>query len=264
MVVIVLELGLAIVRAPTAIQRNPDTFIRPTSDIPLPSSSRCATPAASDQLHQAQSRDITAGPRCPTCRLTMNLCYCQDIQSTKASFPVSVLVHIQEMNKQSNTGKLATRCLEDSQCLGYGIEDQPIAWDELVRPNHQPVLLFPYASHTLSKEWVASLERPMHLIVPDGTWRQGNKMARKISMQLPHIKRVALPLSYGTSKYVLRKKKKHDGGLGTMEAIAFAIELIDGLEAARPMYDSFFCMVDRVVAARGKRGADPTTTAAPS
>jgi DTW domain-containing protein YfiP len=88
--------------------------------------------------------------------------------------------------------------------------------------------------------------KPATLVVPDGTWRQARRIRRKLALPC-----VTLPPGAPT-EYALRSDA-HEGGLATLEAIARALVLLDGIDA-EPMLIPFRAMVEHTLARRGRVG----------
>ena len=88
-----------------------------------------------------------------------------------------------------------------------------------VSESEQPVLLFPADDAVPITQFTAS-ERPVVLIVPDGSWRQASKMRKRVP-GLEDVPCVTLP-DAGRTQYRLRAEVR-EGGLATFEAIARAL-----------------------------------------
>jgi DTW domain-containing protein YfiP len=89
---------------------------------------------------------------------------------------------------------------------------------------------------------------PRRLIVLDGTWRQTRRMLRRLP-SLADVPRLVLPEKPAA---VLRLRESADPlGRSTLEAIADAVELVEGEGAARPLHALHALFVERVFRARG-------------
>jgi DTW domain-containing protein YfiP len=186
--------------------------------------------------------------RCPGCRLLVTACLCDLIPRVATRTRVLVVLHHAETQKPSNTGRLALRCLPNSGVVTRGAPDQSTAvpaWAE----HGDPVLLFP---HPEARPLAALCggPRPVTLIVPDGTWRQAQRMRRRVA-GLGDV-----PCAFVTrdapSAYHLRRSPDARR-LSTMEAIAEALGLLEGAEgpAARELLLGIFqIMVDRSLRGR--------------
>ena len=77
----------------------------------------------------------------------------------------------------------------------------------------------------------------MNLVVPDGSWRQAQRMARRIP-GLDGADLVTLPEGGPETRWGVRRETK-EGGLATFEAIARAYGILEGDEVQRVL-DKFF------------------------
>jgi DTW domain-containing protein YfiP len=185
------------------------------------------------------------------------LCICALIPQLATRTRLALVVHHREADKPTNTGKLAARCLARSSISVYGERDQPTVLP-VFGADEQPVLLYPGDDAVPIAE-LATAERPIVLVVPDGTWRQAGKLRRHLP-ELAALPCVRLPDTGGT-QYRLRSEQRA-GNLATFEAIARALSILEGdagpaIEAA--MTAVFRIMVDRTLWFRGAlRSADVT------
>lgn len=201
------------------------------------------------------SRRDNAGVRCPRCRMHDSLCLCAIIPRIETRTRLLLVMHRYEDRKPTNTGRLASLCLPGSAVVVRGHEGRP-SEPLPVPPDTQPVLLFPAEDAGPIAAFAAS-ERPVTLIVPDGTWRQASKARHRVP-GLRDVPCVALPAGQA-SRYQLRFDA-HETGLGTLEAIARAFGLLEGdrgAEVQRKLEWVFRVMVERTLWARGAldRGA---------
>lgn len=192
------------------------------------------------------SRRDNAHARCRRCRLHEGLCICALLPRLETRTRLVLLIHRIEDRKPTNTGRLAAECLPNSEVLVRGHASQPtkpFACD----PASQPVLLFPLEGAIPLARFVRS-DRPVTLVVPDGTWRQASKVRNRVA-GLADVPCVSLPPGE-PSIYRLRSEA-HEGGLATIEAIARALGLLEGMEVQRALEAVFLAMVERTLWARG-------------
>jgi DTW domain-containing protein YfiP len=187
--------------------------------------------------------------RCPTCCMHETLCICALVPRLETRTRLELLVHYREERKPTNTGQLAARCMQRSAISILGDRERPLALLPLT-DREQPILLYP-ADDAIPITHFATSERPIVLIVPDGSWRQASKMRKRIP-GLATVPCVTLP-DAGPSVYRLRAEP-HARGLATMEAIARALCILEGdagpqIEAA--MLAVFRVMVERTLWLRG-------------
>lgn len=212
--------------------------------------------------------------RCATCRMHATLCICGLVPQLATRTRLALLVHYREARKPTNTGQLATRCIPRSTIEIVGERDHAAALPR-IEQTEQPLLLYP-AEDAVSIETYANHERPIVLIVPDGSWRQAHKMRRRIP-GLAEVPCVILPEA-GPTEYRLRTEH-HVGGLATFEAIARALGVLEGEAGAATeaaLMGLFRTMVERTLWLRGRladgditdglpdaaREANPRSTAA--
>ncbi len=177
------------------------------------------------------------------------LCVCALQPALSPRTRLSLLIHYREARKPTNSGQLAARCLQGSSVNIVGDRQQPLTLP-LVHEHEQGILLFP-AEDAVAIETFASSPQPLVLIVPDGNWRQAGKMRNRVP-GVAKLPCVVLPERAATT-YRLRAEPRA-GGLGTMEAIAYALGLLEGdagpaMQAA--LLNVFRVMVERTLWLRG-------------
>ncbi len=200
--------------------------------------------------------------RCGRCRMHASLCLCPVIPRVETRTRLLLVMHRYEERKPTNTGRLAALCLSGSTIVVRGHAGKPSA-PLPVAPDTQPVLLFPAEDAGPIAPFAVS-ERPVTLIVPDGTWRQASKVRARVP-GLRDVPCVTLPRGR-PSTYALRVDA-HETGLGTMEAIARAFGILEGDrggEVQRQLEWVFRVMVERTLWARGALGAGAVTGGIPA
>lgn len=184
--------------------------------------------------------------RCNGCRLSEDLCYCRDLTAVETRTRVVVLMHVSEIPVASNTGRLAERVLVRGETRVRGRRDKPMTMEGVVTGDRYPLVLFPSDDAIPIEEVKTDL--PITLIVPDGGWRQADKLQRRVR-ELDGVTRASIT-PRGPSRYFLRKSPRPNG-LCTFEAIIEAIGVLEG-EALRDKLDEQFSeMVKRVLLSRG-------------
>ncbi len=193
------------------------------------------------------SRRDNADARCPRCRIHASLCLCALIPRIDTNTRLLLIIHRREDRKTTNTGRLATECLANSEVIVRGHESSPTApftWDS----STQPLLLYPH-DDAIPIERFAKSERPVTLIVPDGTWRQTAKVRGRVP-GLQAVPCVSIP-SDAPTMYRLRTETRV-GGLATMEAIARALGVLEGAHVRNALEQVFRAMVERTLWSRGQ------------
>jgi DTW domain-containing protein YfiP len=196
------------------------------------------------------------------------LCICSLLPSLATRTRLVLVLHQLESRKTTNTGRLAARCLANSQVVFRGRDDEMRRTDgpgdgagaSLWPPDSDPVLLLPHETARPLTEW-ASSPRPVTLIVPDGTWRQVKKTRRRI----PGLDRVPCAVLPGadSSRYRLRRDARPDR-LATLEAIALAMGVLEGAEIQRALLHVFAVMVDRTLWTNGRIATEEVTGGIPA
>jgi DTW domain-containing protein YfiP len=175
-----------------------------------------------------------------------SLCFCDLIPLLQTRTRLVLFIHRYEDRKSTNTGRLAARCLVNSEVVVRGHEAEPtprFVPDE----SSQAVFLFPIEGATPLSEFAGS-PRPVTLLVPDGTWRQASKVRNRVPGLLD-VPCVSLPRGE-SSRYELRHES-HVEGLATMEAIARAMGVLEGPEIRAAIERVFRAMVERTLWSRG-------------
>jgi DTW domain-containing protein len=166
---------------------------------------------------------------------------CPEVPTVPTRTELLVIRHQREGWKSTGTARIAALALPRLRCVEYGDDGLP-ARDELDGMSlENTALLFP-AEPTV--EW-----KPVdRLILLDGTWRQARRMFHRLT-RLHGLPRLALPPK---PEAVLRlRASSFDEGRSTLEAVADALSLLEGEEAASPLHHLHRLYVERVLRARG-------------
>jgi DTW domain-containing protein YfiP len=186
-----------------------------------------------------------------------SLCVCSLIPRVETRTRLLLVIHRFEARKPSNTGRLAAECLPNSEVVVRGHADAP-STPLAIDPESQPVFLFPHEDAVPLADFVGS--GPVTLIVPDGTWRQAFKVRQRMP-ELRDVPCVSLPHD-APSIYRLRAEA-HGHGLATIEAIARAMGILEGVHARRALEHVFRAMVERTLWSRGAIATDEVTGGVP-
>ena len=184
-----------------------------------------------------RSRKLT---RCGGCALYPDLCVCSSLPALQSRTEVVVLLHRLERYKTTNTGRLAARTLARGQSATRdrfaSIEVTPVPRSYVLFPKPDAMPLTEAIAHGIDR-----------LIVPDGTWPQAGRLARRdpLCAGLPCVKLTcARP-----SRYTLRRSERPDA-LCTFEAIAEALRILEGDEIADRMHAAFIPWLERSLVCR--------------
>lgn len=194
--------------------------------------------------------------RCEICVMRHEVCLCPEIAKCgdavkDAQTRIVVLMHHRELCLTTSTARLAALTLPQCEIRIRGLKDEPLNTEGIIESDRQTLFLFPSEDALPLNEVIQKNgSKNITLIVPDGSWRQAAKVAKREAF-LKDIPRVFLPAGL-ESGYKLRREPKL-GGLATVEAIARALTLIEGENIGRPLEDLFTTMVNRTLLTR--RGA---------
>jgi DTW domain-containing protein len=186
------------------------------------------------------SRRESRDKRCMRCQVTKDLCFCEHIPTLATETKVVVIMHFREQWLTSNTAILAKNSLTNSDIQIRGERNSKVELN-FSTEDYQPLLLFPSEnSQDLTEEFVKSFDKPIALIVPDGSWTQAKKIPRRepCLKDIPHVK---IPFT-SKSKYLLRTAP-NETYLSTFEAIAKAIGIIESKDVETELEKVFDVMV---------------------
>ncbi len=206
------------------------------------------------------SRRANTDLRCERCRMLGGLCVCPLMPAPKlvTRTRLVLIIHRDEVRKPTNTGRLGALCLAHSETVVRGHEDEPSA--PLALAGTRPVMLFP-ADDAVPLDQLVGGELPVTLIVPDGTWRQAQRVRTRVP-GLAAVPCAVLPPG-PPSRYRLRSEVR-PGGLATVEAIARAFGLLEGAEVEAALERVFRAMVERTLWSRGALATAAVTDGIPA
>ena len=169
--------------------------------------------------------------RCRACYLQERCCICPHIEPVSVSIDVVVVRHWKESWRSSNTGRLAGLAIPQCSVQNYGGRGDTFDTTALLGP--QTFLLFPsLKTPTVEEPPSLPLTRELGvrtLVVLDSTWSQARKLVRRIA-PLRGMPRVHVQPSSPEPRRL--RRPPFPGGMGTFEAIARAVEVLDGPKAA--------------------------------
>ncbi|MEK0364543.1 tRNA-uridine aminocarboxypropyltransferase [Pseudomonas sp. CBC3] len=181
-------------------------------------------------------------PRCPRCQRPLKQCLCALIPSLVSETEVLILQHPSETGHALNTARLAALGLTSAELrVGERFDDLPVS------DSRESYLLFP-GDDAVSLAQLAAEDRPLRLVVPDGTWRKARKLLH-LNPALASLPRVALPEGL-TSRYRLRKAPM-PGALSTLEAIVVALNALEGAGRFDALLRPFEALIETQIDAMG-------------
>lgn len=191
--------------------------------------------------------------RCEVCAARAEHCFCGEIESIELGTRIIAITHQMEAGKPTNTARLLLMALTNAQVRVRGRAGEPMGTRGLVVPDRRTLMLFPSDDAVvLTPELVD--DRPITLVVPDGTWRQACRVPRRVP-ELSDVERVKLAPG-PPSRYRLRSTDD-PGRLSTFEAVARALGVIEGAAVRTKLERDLEVMVDRTLRTRGHVGDQP-------
>jgi DTW domain-containing protein YfiP len=169
-------------------------------------------------------------------------CYCDKVTKLDLLTKLSIVLFKKEQFLTSNTAKLSLKSLSNSQFFYRGYQDTLLQAKFIDEENYQPLYLFPSeGAIPLTLEYTSQFDKPINLIVPDGTWRQ----AKKVHTREPLLSNIPVVKICSTQKsiYPLRRQK-YEYGLCTHEAVAYALEIIESVKIKDTLIENLNYMVE--------------------
>jgi DTW domain-containing protein YfiP len=186
---------------------------------------------------------MSTDPRCSGCFLKPALCMCALLPSIATRTRVALALHKMEHGKSTNTGRLAARCLQSCEVFAFGY-DLPVLPARVWPEGHTPVVLFPLASAKPIADFRG--QDKLCLIVLDANWRAANRMRKRFAEQ--NIPFASCPPT--SSIYRLRAEPSATG-LSTLEAIAAALQALEGGSVQAELLQALRVFQDRTLWLRG-------------
>lgn len=163
---------------------------------------------------------------------------------------VTLIIHTKELKRTTNTGSLALAALPNSELKIRGLEHTPLDLTELLSPEFRTLLFYPSEdAQELTEEFVAQSPLPIQLIVPDGNWRQASKVHYR-HQELAHIPRVMIKEKNSSIEFLRAETTDH--GMATLQAIAFALGVIEGVEVRELLLGLYQKKLEQTLLGRGK------------
>lgn len=185
--------------------------------------------------------------QCPRCERPLAHCLCALIPRLPSRTRVLILQHPQEARHALNTARLAALGLPNSRLLCA--EQFNDLQELLADPQWHSCLLFPGEKAVPVAEFArAHPDRPLQLVVPDGTWRKVRRLlhVNPLLLELPRVTLTEL----APSRYRLRKTSV-PGALSTIEAITRALEELEGKGCFTPLLKPFDALIEGQITAMG-------------
>ena len=176
---------------------------------------------------------------CPQCGFQFN-CLCSLLPKLNSEPTLLLLMHPNEVTRDTNTGKLLAPCQLN---VTQAVWDRKVPPAELLEmladPSLLPIILFP-SEQSLTLEQVQQQSKvqnrqPLYIIV-DATWQEARKMINK-SRWLDGLVMMNLDIQ-AHSQYQLRRNQQ-DGNLCTFEVAAQLLGQLGEEQNQQQMLDFF-------------------------
>lgn len=169
------------------------------------------------------------------------LCLCRELVAVPTRTRILVLLHRVERYRTTNTGRIATLALANSELREWNLLDAPNDPSGLV--GEGVWLLYPGEDSR-----VLDADLPVRtLVVPDATWRRTRRMVNR-SPELAALPRLRLPAG-DPSSFRLRTNRNPDS-VCTLEALARALGLLEGPSVQAHLEAALDAVTERVLSTR--------------
>ena len=184
---------------------------------------------------------------CLSCYQRREICICPILPTVATRTEFLILRHIYEAQRPSNTGRLVALAMPNSRIIPCGggtrIGLSPIDDEFLQAPGTW--LLWP--DGTGSQTDMSDLTLANRVVVLDATWQQARRLYSSIPI-LRSLPRLLLPAPI-RDRDRLREQHRLDG-MSTLEAVAAAVSMLEGAEAAKPLEILYDEVVRRTISLR--------------
>lgn len=162
---------------------------------------------------------------CQECFLHKDRCICSETPLLTLKTRVTLIIHAKELKRTTNTGRLALKALTNSEMRVRGLDHSPLDLSDLISSEFRTLLFYPSDDAVeLNEALIKESPLPVHLIVPDGNWRQASKVHYR-HPELDSVQRVKIS-SPNIAPFHMRAENS-ESGMATLEAIAHAMGIIE-------------------------------------
>ena len=190
---------------------------------------------------------------CKSCGLLNIVCICDKIEKISLKNKVSVIIPHVESNKSSNTGGLVKSVLSNSEVFIRGEKNKLFNPDDVLLNEYQNIILYT-GGRELTHDYIKSFDKPINLIVPDGTWTTAPRIVVR-EEKFYKIPKVSL-FSPPKSQYKIRKHP-NPYYISTFEAIIYSLEIIENNSELKDKLLYYFLMkIDNLLWLAGKLPKD--------
>jgi DTW domain-containing protein YfiP len=178
--------------------------------------------------------------RCPRCVMRLGLCYCGELAPVAAHTEVLILRHAKEAFRTTNTARVAEIALARCRVIDWEGRESELP------PLDGAWLLFPGSGPARPAG-----PPPERLVVLDGSWRQARRIFLRCTA-LHGLPRLSLaPPAVAAPRL---RASPAPAAMSTLEAIARALESLDGADVGAALDRAHAMATERVLASRGLGG----------
>jgi DTW domain-containing protein YfiP len=181
--------------------------------------------------------------RCHRCWLLLEVCLCELVVPVPTDVRFTIIRHVRERTKTTNTARIAAMALPSCELIDYGGRGN--VFDETPHLGEGSWLLFPSDSNRAPPPGEVR-----NVIVLDGTWAQARGMLKRLPRICALPRLGVRPLDVDAERL---RRPPFPGGMSTLEAMAEAVALLEGSERAAALRKLHADMVDRVLIGRGTK-----------
>ncbi len=187
---------------------------------------------------------------CLGCFLHLSRCICHLIPSLITRTKLTLIVHAKELKRTTNTGRLALKSLQNSEMRVRGQTRSPVDLTDLISQDYHTLLFFPSdEASELTIEYIQSISKPVHLLVPDGSWRQASKVATR-HQELKQVPRVMISKPNLGIRHL--RAESFAEGMSTLEAIAEAYRILEGEAVFQSLKKVYQAKLENTLRGRGQ------------
>lgn len=196
---------------------------------------------------------------CRLCRLPQRWCICAFAPAANLRSSLTLLVHSIEWRKTSNTGHLIRSITPDWRVLVHGRPHQRLTEKDFFWNEKKPYVLFPgRGARSITAIPESERRQGIHLIIPDGNWRQSSHMLKRIE---PLSGVPAIMLDEAAPTHRRMRVNISPERMSTFEAVVLAMAELSQFEgdlhATERLLHFFRLYADRMLMLRGRlRAAD--------
>lgn len=174
---------------------------------------------------------------CTACRLREHECVCAHAPRLHIATRLFVIIHSKEWRKTTNTGHLARLAIHGAIVRRHGLPHREVSSEGVDGISPSTLVLYPgRGAELLTADYLASLARPLTLLVPDGNWNQTQHMMRRVPM-LRQARPVRLRGPILDVDCLRRNAAGHR--MSTFEAIAQALGILEGAATEARLLEFF-------------------------